>query len=68
MQLDEVVGPDRLSMFNDEKYPPDIAAIVKEILRWRPVSAVVFITQSSKMTHTCTDACVHGEKAQRAYG
>ncbi|KIW56956.1 hypothetical protein PV05_05567 [Exophiala xenobiotica] len=38
-QLDEVVGPDRLPTFEDKPRLPYIDAVVKEVLRWRPVSA-----------------------------
>ncbi|KAK4941990.1 hypothetical protein LTR10_018171 [Elasticomyces elasticus] len=38
-QLDEVVGPDRLPSFADKPSLPYIDAVVKEVLRWRPVSA-----------------------------
>jgi cytochrome P450 len=38
-QLDDVVGSDRLPTFEDEKDLPYITSVVKEVLRWRPVSA-----------------------------
>ena len=38
-QLDEIVGPDRLPTYDDEPNLPYILAVVKEVLRWRPVSA-----------------------------
>lgn len=38
-ELDAVVGSDRLPSFDDKARLPYIDAIVKEILRWRPVSA-----------------------------
>lgn len=37
-QLDDVCGG-RLPSFEDEKSLPYVAAVVKEVLRWRPVSA-----------------------------
>ncbi|PPQ98484.1 hypothetical protein CVT26_013885 [Gymnopilus dilepis] len=36
-QLDEVVGRDRLPSFDDQENLPYITAIVKELLRWRPI-------------------------------
>lgn len=38
-ELDAVVGSDRLPSFDDQKALPYITAVVKEVLRWRPVSA-----------------------------
>lgn len=38
-QLDEVVGASRLPTFADKPRLPYIDAVVKEVLRWRPVSA-----------------------------
>jgi cytochrome P450 len=37
-EIDRVVGSDRLPIFEDEKQLPYTRAIVKEILRWRPVN------------------------------
>jgi len=39
-ELDRVVGPDRLPTFDDEEKLPYIRAMVKEILRWRPVAVL----------------------------
>ena len=36
VQLDAVVGRDRLPTFNDRAQLPYIDAIVKEVIRWRP--------------------------------
>lgn len=36
-EIDEVVGRDRLPNFGDYDKLPYINAIVKEVLRWRPV-------------------------------
>lgn len=36
--LDRVVGQDRLPDFNDEESLPYVSAIVKEVLRWNPVT------------------------------
>lgn len=36
-ELDAVVGRDRLPTFEDRKNLPYIRAMVKEVLRWRPV-------------------------------
>lgn len=38
-ELDSVVGSDRLPSFSDKASLPFIDAIMKEVLRWRPVSA-----------------------------
>ena len=38
-ELDRVVGHDRLPSFSDQTSSPYISAVVKEVLRWRPVSA-----------------------------
>ncbi|KAJ9607005.1 hypothetical protein H2200_009016 [Cladophialophora chaetospira] len=38
-ELDRVVGRDRLLDFSDQADLPYISAVVKEVLRWRPVSA-----------------------------
>lgn len=35
-ELDRVIGEDRLPDFSDKPQLPYIAAIVKEVLRWRP--------------------------------
>jgi cytochrome P450 len=37
-ELDEVVGPDRMPSFSDQPNLPYIEAVVKEVLRWRPVA------------------------------
>ncbi len=36
-ELDAVVGRDRLPSFEDRKNLPYVRAMVKEVLRWRPV-------------------------------
>ncbi|PSR77910.1 hypothetical protein PHLCEN_2v7652 [Hermanssonia centrifuga] len=44
-EIDNVVGRDRKPTFEDEDHLPYITAIVKEVLRWRPVApldALVF--------------------------
>jgi cytochrome P450 len=38
-ELDRVVGPHRLPTFEDQSNLPYIGAVVKEVLRWRPVTA-----------------------------
>ena len=38
-ELDRVVGSDRLPTFDDRANLPYMNAVVKEVLRWRPVSA-----------------------------
>lgn len=37
-EIDEIVGRDRLPNFGDHDKLPYINAMVKEVLRWRPVS------------------------------
>jgi cytochrome P450 len=37
-ELDAVVGNNRLPEFSDESSLPYISAIVKEVLRWHPVT------------------------------
>lgn len=39
-ELDRVVGPDRTPTFEDEPRLPYIRALVKEVLRWRPVAVL----------------------------
>ena len=36
-ELDRVVGTDRLPDFTDEPALPYVTALMKEVLRWRPV-------------------------------
>lgn len=37
-EIDKVVGPNRLPNWEDEKDLPYVRALVKEVLRWRPVN------------------------------
>lgn len=37
MELDAVVGPDRLPNTKDKDHLPYVDAVVKEVLRWHPV-------------------------------
>jgi cytochrome P450 len=39
-ELDAVVGPTRSPNFDDEKNLPYLCALVKEVLRWRPVAVL----------------------------
>lgn len=39
-ELDEIVGKDRSPVFADEPHLPYIRALVKEVLRWRPVAVL----------------------------
>jgi cytochrome P450 len=45
--IDEVVGPSRLPTFEDMPRLPYVRAVVKEVLRWRPVTA-------GGLPHMCT--------------
>ncbi|KAJ7146914.1 cytochrome P450 [Mycena epipterygia] len=40
MEIDEVIGLERLPDFNDENSLPYVSALVKEVLRWRPVTPI----------------------------
>ena len=46
-QIDEVVGTSRLPTFEDMPQLPYVRAVVKEVLRWRPVTA-------GGLPHMCT--------------
>ncbi|KAH6658483.1 cytochrome protein [Truncatella angustata] len=39
-ELDAAVGPDRIPTFADQSKLPYISAVVKEVLRWRPVAVL----------------------------
>ncbi|KAJ8518596.1 hypothetical protein ONZ45_g4351 [Pleurotus djamor] len=39
-EIDRVIGPNRLPDFEDESSLPYISAIVKETLRWRPITPI----------------------------
>jgi cytochrome P450 len=39
-ELDSVIGPNRTPIFTDETHLPYIRALVKEVLRWRPVAVL----------------------------
>lgn len=39
-ELDDVVGSERTPTFDDEKELPYVRALVKEVLRWRPVAVL----------------------------
>lgn len=47
-EIDELVGPHRLPTFADRSRLPYINAIVKEVLRWRPVGPLGTIFSSCK--------------------
>jgi cytochrome P450 len=40
VELDNVIGPTRSPIFDDEKDLPYLRAFVKEVLRWRPVAVL----------------------------
>ena len=39
-ELDEVLGGERLPDFTDKSQLPYISAVLKEVLRWRPPTAI----------------------------
>ena len=48
-QLDAVVGRNRLPSFNDRRQLPYIDAIIKEVVRWRPVGPVGLPRRSTQV-------------------
>ena len=40
MEIDDVVGLDRLPDFGDETSLPYVSALVKEVMRWHPVTPI----------------------------
>jgi cytochrome P450 len=40
MEIDNVVGVDRLPDFGDETSLPYVSALVKEVMRWHPVTPI----------------------------
>ena len=40
MEIDSVVGVDRLPDFDDEASLPYVSALVKEVMRWHPVTPI----------------------------
>ena len=40
MEIDKVVGTDRLPDFRDEMSLPYVSALVKEVMRWHPVAPI----------------------------
>ncbi|KAJ7146876.1 cytochrome P450 [Mycena epipterygia] len=40
MEIDAVIGHGRLPNFNDEQSLPYVSALVKEVLRWKPVAPI----------------------------
>lgn len=49
-ELDAIVGRDRIPTFADKNNLPYIRAIVKETLRWRPVSPLGKCDSRSQIT------------------
>ena len=52
-QIDAVVGHDRLPTANDRDKLPYFAAIVKEVLRWSPVTPLAIPKRSTKACSLC---------------
>jgi cytochrome P450 len=48
-EIDAVVGRDRLPMFEDQNDLPYVRAIVKEVLRWRPVAPLAMPRRAIKV-------------------
>ena len=48
-QIDAVVGHDRLPTVNDRDSLPYIAAVVREVLRWSPVTPLAIPKRSTKV-------------------
>ena len=40
MEIDNVIGIDRLPDFGDEMSLPYVSALVKEVMRWHPVTPI----------------------------
>ena len=40
IEIDNVVGMDRLPDFGDETSLPYVSALVKEVMRWHPVTPI----------------------------
>jgi len=40
MEIDNVVGVDRLPDFEDEASLPYVSALIKEVMRWHPVTPI----------------------------
>ena len=49
-QIDAVVGHDRLPTVNDRDNLPYIAAVVREVLRWSPVTPLAIPKRSTKVS------------------
>lgn len=49
VQIDAVVGRDRLPVFSDREQLPYIEAMVKELLRWRSVGPVGLPRQTAQV-------------------
>ena len=45
-ELDAVVGPDRLPNFSDREELVYVNAIIKEVMRWRPITPLGLNTYS----------------------
>jgi cytochrome P450 len=40
MEIDNIIGLDRLPDFGDETSLPYVSALVKEVMRWHPVTPI----------------------------
>lgn len=50
-ELDAVIGPHRFPEFNDRESLPYVNAIVKEVLRWHPVTPIGLARMSTSDDH-----------------
>jgi cytochrome P450 len=51
-EIDTVVSRHRMPTFADRPHLPYVRAIVKEVLRWRPVGPLGELTLLTKIAHT----------------
>jgi cytochrome P450 len=54
MELDDVIGDDRLPVFEDRAQLPYVSALCEEVQRWRPVMPLA-------VPHTASQDDVYGE-------
>jgi cytochrome P450 len=57
-ELDAVVGTDRLPDFNDQPNLPYVNAILKEVLRWQPVTPFGELLSCTRLLWNVHSLCV----------